>query len=279
MREVNAGAIADLACELYKRAACTLPDDVMQALGEALIREESPLGRETLSQIVDNARIAARHGVPICQDTGMAVVFIEIGQDVHIAGGPLAGAVDEGVRRAVREAGLRASVLSPLGRKNTGDNTPAVLNIQIVSGDRLEMTVAPKGFGSENMSRLFMLSPSDGAAGAAEAIVRAVREAGGNPCPPVVVGVGIGGTAELAMLTAKKSLLRKVGEPSPDARIAQMEAECKERINALGIGPMGLGGVVTALAVHIDETPTHIAALPVAVNMQCHCARHAKGEV
>jgi fumarate hydratase subunit alpha len=275
MREVSAAAIARCVAALYRQAASALPQDVRAALGAAQVTEESPLGREVLCQIVENADIAARDGVPICQDTGMAVVFLSIGQDVHITGGDLRDAVNEGVRVAVREGGLRASVLSPLLRVNTGDNTPAVLHIDIVPGDGVDITVAPKGFGSENMSRLFMLNPSDGAEGAMDAIVRAVREAGGNPCPPVVVGVGVGGTAETAMLTAKKSLLRTLGEPSPDERVALMERTCLERINKLGIGPMGLGGRVTALAVHIDEVPTHIAGLPLAVNMQCHCARHA----
>ena len=279
MKEWKAQDITRMVCELYAQAACELPCDVTRALEGALMREESPLAQEILGQIVENARIAGRDNVPICQDTGMAVVFLDIGQDAHIVGGDLGGAVDEGVRQAVAQAGLRASVLSPLERVNTKDNTPAVLHIRIVPGEGVRITVAPKGFGSENMSRLFMLNPSDGAQGAMDAIVRAVAEAGGNPCPPVVVGVGIGGTAEVAMLTAKRALLREVGAPSSDGRVADMERQCLARINALGIGPMGTGGRVTALAVHIAETPTHIAGLPVAVNMQCHCARHAQASL
>ncbi len=272
---IQAGRVARAVRELYGEAACVLPEDVASALEAALRAERSPLGCEVLRQIVENARVARRDNVPICQDTGMAVVFVDLGQDVHIEGGDLNAAIDEGVRAAVRGAGLRASTLTPLERKNFGDNTPAVTHVRVVPGNTVKITVAPKGFGSENMSGLYMLNPSDGEEGVIAAVVDAVRAAGGNPCPPVIVGVGIGGTAELAMLTAKRGLLRKIGSPSPDERVARMEEECLRRVNALDIGPMGLGGDITALAVHIAETPTHIAALPVAINMQCHCARHA----
>jgi fumarate hydratase subunit alpha len=252
---------------------------VVAALRQAAEQERSPFGRESLRQLVENVQAAGELNLPLCQDTGMAVVFIDVGQDAHITGGPLPAAVDRGVRRAYRDGYFRASVLSPLERVNTRDNTPAVLHTRIVPGDRIHLTIAPKGFGSENMSRLEMLTPSAGIDGIKEFVVDTVRRAGGNPCPPVVVGVGIGGTFERCAGIAKRALLRKLGEPSPDSAVAKLEAELLERINGLGIGPMGLGGVVTALAVHVETHPTHIAGLPVAVNMQCHCARHAEGEV
>ena len=274
MREIDVRLVEETVYALFLSACCEIGEDVLERLQAGLEAEESPFGREVLRQLIENDRIAAQRKMPICQDTGMAVVFMDVGQDVHFTGGDVNCAVEEGVRRAYRDGCFRASVLSPLERVNTKDNTPAVLHVRIVPGDNVTLTAAPKGFGSENMSRLFMLTPSQGVDGVKNAVVEAVRLAGGNPCPPVVVGVGIGGTAELAMLLAKRSLTRDVGKPSGDPVLADMERELLARINDLGIGPQGLGGRITALAVHIEQTPTHIAGLPVAVNMQCHAARH-----
>ena len=274
MREMDVRLVEDTVYALFLSACCEIGEDVLARLEGALLQEESPFGREVLRQLIENDRLAAARRMPICQDTGMAVVFMDVGQDVHFTGGDVNAAVEEGVRRAYRDGCFRASVLTPLERVNTGDNTPAVLHVRIVPGDKVTLTAAPKGFGSENMSRLTMLTPSQGIEGVKNAIVESVRLAGGNPCPPVVVGVGIGGTAELAMLMAKRSLTRDCGEPSKDPALAQMERELLARINDLGIGPQGLGGRVTALAVHIEQAHTHIAGLPVAVNMQCHAARH-----
>lgn len=274
MREISAQLVEETVCSLFLSACCEIGGDVLGLLKGALDREESPFGREVLRQLIENDELAARRHMPICQDTGMAVIFMEVGQDVHFTGGDIHEAIEAGVRRAYREGCFRASVLTPLDRINTRDNTPAIVHTRIVPGDRVTLTAAPKGFGSENMSRLFMLTPSQGVEGVKDAVVEAVRLAGGNPCPPVVVGVGIGGTAEYAMLMAKHSLTRECGEPSPDPELAAMERELLERINALGIGPQGLGGRTTALAVHIEQMHTHIAGLPVAVNMQCHAARH-----
>lgn len=274
MREIPASIIEQAVRSLCLSACCQIGEDVVAALQRALEKERSPFGRDILHQLIENDRLACEKRVPICQDTGMAVLFIDVGQDVHIAGGLLADAVDAGVRAAYKEGCFRNSVLTPLSRINTGDNTPAVLHVRIVAGDKIDITVAPKGFGSENMSRLGMLMPSQGVEGVKDFVVDTVRRAGANPCPPVVVGVGIGGTAESAMLLAKRCLLRNIGIPSPDAEMAALEAELLTRVNALGIGPQGLGGDTTALAVHCAQTPTHIAGLPVAVNMQCHAARH-----
>jgi fumarate hydratase subunit alpha len=274
IREISVESIAEALEKLCIEACCVLGNDAIEALEEAHLRETSLFGRDILAQLLTNARLARTSMRPCCQDTGMAVVFAEVGQDVHIAGGLFQDAVDEGVRRAYGKANLRKSVLSALERVNTGDNTPAILHTRLVEGDKIKLSVAPKGFGSENMSRLKMLKPSDGIEGIVHFVVETVQEAGANPCPPVVVGVGIGGTMEKAALLAKEQLLRNVNEPSPIPRLAQLEREIKEAINDLGIGPMGLGGIVTALAVHIGEFPTHLAGLPVAVNMQCHAARH-----
>ncbi len=275
MREIDVALVEEAIRSLFLRACREVGPDVLACLRRAHEREESPFGREALRQILENDRIAAERGMPLCQDTGMAVVFLDVGQDVHFTGGDVGEAIDRGVYRAYRDGCFRASVLDPITRENTRDNTPAVVHTRIVPGDRVTLTAAPKGFGSENMSRLFMLTPSQGVQGVMEAVVETVRLAGGNPCPPVVVGVGVGGTAERAMELAKRSLLRDCGEPSQDEALARMERELLRRINALGIGPQGLGGRVTALAVHILKEPTHIAGLPVAVNMQCHAARHA----
>ena len=274
MRELNVKHIEDTIYALFMSACCEIGEDVLSLLEKSLQTEESPFGREVLRQLIENDHLAAQRKMPICQDTGMAVIFMDIGQDVHLTGGDVNEAIENGVRRAYRDGCFRASVLSPLTRVNTKDNTPAIVHTRIVPGEQVTLTAAPKGFGSENMSRLWMLTPSQGVEGVKNAIVETVRLAGGNPCPPVVVGVGIGGTAERAMLMAKHSLTRECGTPSDDPMLADMERELLERINNLGIGPQGLGGRTTALAVHIEQMPTHIAGLPVAVNMQCHAARH-----
>lgn len=274
MRELNVKHIEDTIYALFMSACYEIGEDVLSLLEKNLQTEESPFGREVLRQLIENDRLAAQRKMPICQDTGMAVIFMDVGQDVHLTGGDVNEAIENGVRRAYRDGCFRASVLSPLTRINTKDNTPAIVHTRIVPGERVTLTAAPKGFGSENMSKLWMLTPSQGVEGVKNAIVETVRLAGGNPCPPVVVGVGIGGTAERAMLMAKHSLTRECGVPSDDPMLADMERELLERINNLGIGPQGLGGRTTALAVHIEQMPTHIAGLPVAVNMQCHAARH-----
>jgi len=275
MREIEVSRVTEAVSRLCRQANYYLPEDVLVALERARRDEESPLGRETLAQILENARLAREEGVAICQDCGAAVVFLEIGQDVHFTGGDLYAAVNEGVRRGY-QGYLRPSMArQPFSaRVNTGDNTPAIIHADIVPGDRLRITVMPKGGGSENISRVFMLAPAQGRHGIIDAVVGLVDEAGSNPCPPVVVGVGIGGTAEKAMSLAKRALLRPVGQPSPDAEAAELEAELLRKINALGIGPQGFGGRITALAVHVEVFPAHIATLPVAVNMQCHAARH-----
>lgn len=277
MRRLQADDIAEAVAGLCRRAAVLLPDDVLQALRRAAAEEESPVGRQVLETLIANAAVAAEGQMPICQDTGMAVVFADMGAGLLIEGGTLAEAVDRGVARGYMEGWLRKSVVErPLQRCNTGDNTPAVLHLRQVPGEELHLTVAPKGFGSENMTRLFMLNPSSGPEAVIEAVVRAVDEAGANPCPPVVVGIGLGGTAELALEISKRALLRRLGEPSGREDTAAMERDILERINDLGIGPAGLGGRITALAVHIEEYPTHIAGLPLAVSISCHALRHAE---
>lgn len=261
--------------EMCMEANYYLSEDMKDVLCEAAEKEESPLGCQILNQLKENLDIAGENQIPICQDTGMAVVFASVGQDVRIEGGVLSDAINEGVRRGYTEGYLRKSVVKdPFIRENTKDNTPAVIHYDIVPGDTLTLTLAPKGFGSENMSRIFMLKPADGMEGAKEAILSAVKEAGPNACPPVVVGVGIGGTFEKAALMAKQALTRKAGEHSEIPYVKEMEEELLEKINGLGIGPAGLGGTVTALAVNINTYPTHIAGLPVAVNMCCHVNRH-----
>ena len=279
MREIDVACVEETVYGLFLSACCEIGDDVLALLTQRLETEESPFGREVLRQLIENDRIAASRHMPICQDTGMAVIFMEVGQDVHFTGGDVNEAIERGVRRAYHDGCFRASVLSPLTRVKTKDNTPAIVHTRIVPGETVTLTAAPKGFGSENMSRLWMLTPAQGVEGVKDCIVETVRLAGGNPCPPVVVGVGIGGTAECAMLMAKHSLTRECGAHSPDPMLAQMETELLERINDLGIGPQGLGGRTTALAVHIEQMPTHIAGLPVAVNMQCHAARHKSAKI
>lgn len=276
MREIKASKITAAAARLLKEAAFELPDDVLQALKSAQESELSPLGRKTLERLIENAAIARQEKLPLCQDCGMVTVFLEMGQDIHVAGGGVTEAIQSGVRKAYDEGYLRKSVVrQPFSaRANTGDNTPAVIHSEIVPGDRLKVTVMPKGGGSENMTRLFMLTPAEGRKGIIESVVRAVDEAGSNPCPPVIVGIGIGGSAEKALLLSKKALLRTVGQPSPDPENAALEKELLERVNALGIGPEGFGGRTTALAVHVETFPTHLASLPLAVSLLCHSARH-----
>ncbi len=261
--------------EMCMEANYYLSEDMKNVLYDAAYQEESPLGRQILNQLKENLDIAGESQIPICQDTGMAVVFVSVGQDVKIEGGSLSDAINEGVRQGYTEGYLRKSVVKdPFFRENTKDNTPAVIHYDIVPGEELTLTLAPKGFGSENMSRIFMLKPADGMEGAKEAILSVVKEAGPNACPPVVVGVGIGGTFEKAAMMAKQALTRKVGEYSEIPYVKEMEEELLNKINGLGIGPAGLGGTVTALAVNINTYPTHIAGLPVAVNMCCHVNRH-----
>ena len=276
MRRINAAAVTEAVANLLKQANCELDKDVLAALKKARRDEESPLGRDVIDTILENARIAAAERIPLCQDCGTAVVFLELGQDAHITGGDLYSAVDEGVRRAYKEGFLRCSMVArPFSaRTNTGDNTPAVIHTDIVPGDRLKIAVMPKGGGAENMARLGMLLPAAGKPGVVEFVVKAVTEAGSRPCPPVIVGLGIGGTAEKAMFLAKHALLRKVGESSPDKETADLEKEILTKVNNLGIGPAGYGGRITALAVHAESFPAHITGLPVAVNLQCHSARH-----
>jgi fumarate hydratase subunit alpha len=276
MRQIEARVITQTVSRLCQEANFVLGEDVITALRQALETEESPPGREVLSQLLENARIAREEHLPLCQDCGTAVVFLEIGQEVHISGGDLYTAVAEGIRQGYSQGYLRKSMVrQPFSaRINTTDNTPPVIHPEIVPGEELRITVMPRGSGSENMSRLAMLKPGDGKKGIIDTVLTTVNEAGGNACPPLTIGLGIGGTAEEAMLLAKKALLRPVAAPNPDPEAAELEAEILARVNNLGIGPMGFGGNTTALAVHILTMPTHIASLPVAVHLQCHSARH-----
>ncbi len=276
MKTIFADDITRAVRNLCIQACTVLGDDVIHQIRSALETEESPIGRMVLEKIIQNAEIAASDHIPLCQDTGMAVVFLEIGQDVHIVGDLLSNAINEGVRQGYKDGFLRKSTLDPITRVNFGDNTPAVIHTEIVAGEKFKITFAPKGFGSENMSRIMMFPPSAGIEGAKDFIVQRVLESGGNPCPPVVVGVGLGGTFEKSALIAKKALLRPLGSQNPDPALASLEQELLKKINSSGIGPMGLGGKTTALAVHINSFPTHIASLPVAVNIQCHSCRHAE---
>lgn len=278
MREINVELITQKIKELCINANCNLNDDVYMALKNAEQKETSPIGKNILSQIIKNADLACQKCKPICQDTGMAVVFIEIGQDVHLVGGNITDAINEGVRQGYIEGYLRKSVVSdPLIRVNTGDNTPAIIHYDIVPGDKVHIEVAPKGFGSENMSKVYMLKPADGIEGVKNAVIDCIRQAGPNPCPPMVVGVGIGGNFELCTKLAKKALLRPVGSHSDIEYVKEMEDELLTRANNLGIGPQGLGGNTTVLGLNIETFATHIAGLPMAVNISCHVTRH--GEV
>lgn len=280
MREIAVEQIIEAVSGLCRDANINLGADLTSGLEKALAEEESPVGRECLRGIIENAKIARSEGIPVCQDTGMAVIFVEYGQEVVIRGGDFREAVNEGVRRGYREGYLRKSVVAdPLNRVNTGDNCPAVIHTEIVPGDRLRITVAPKGFGSENQSRLGMLTPAQGREGVKEFIIETVSLAGASPCPPLVIGVGVGGTMEMAALLSKKALLRELGTRNPNPYWADFETELLREINDLGIGPQGLGGSITALGVHIIPYPTHIAGLPVAVNISCHVTRHQSAEL
>ncbi len=278
MREIRVSEVADAVRDLCIEACYDLPPDVVAALQAARDKEESPLGREIIEELLENAAIARRDRVPICQDTGVVIVFVELGQDVRLTGGSLEEAINDGVRRGYKDGYLRTSVVDdPIFRRiNTRDNTPAFVYVRLVPGDALRLWVVPKGTGSENMGGMKLLTPAHGARGIRDFVVEVVDRAGSNPCPPVVVGVGVGGMMEQAALLAKKALLRPVGRPHPQAEVAALEAEILEAVNGLGIGPQGLGGRTTALAVHLETAPTHIGALPVAVTLQCHAARHAE---
>lgn len=276
MREIDAKNVTETISRLLQDACYRLSDDVVTALKRAYESEESAASHHVLAKLLENAEVATHDRVPLCQDTGMAVVFLELGQDAHIVGGNLYEAIQEGTRRAYAEGYLRKSVVDrPFSKRtNTTDNTPAVIHTTVVPGERLRITALSKGFGSENMSRLAMLTPAEGRRGVIDFVVKCVADAGANPCPPVIVGVGIGGTAEKCMLLAKEALLRRVGDLHQDSEIAELETEILKRVNELGIGAMGYGGRITALAVHVEVFPTHIAGLPVAVNLQCHSVRH-----
>jgi len=277
MREISAERVTEAVEKLCIDSNYYLSDDLMKALKCAYENEESEIGKSIMKQIVENAEIAREQSLPVCQDTGMTVVFVDIGQDVCIKGGGLTEAINEGVRRGYKKGYLRKSVvIDPLNRTNSGDNSPAVIHYNIVEGDLLKITVAPKGFGSENMSSVKMLKPSDGIEGVKKFIIETVDNAGPNPCPPIVVGVGIGGTMEKAAFLAKKALLRPIGKRNGLEHISKLEEELLNSINKLGIGPAGLGGRITALAVNVEVFPTHIAGLPVAVNIGCHVTRHAE---
>jgi fumarate hydratase subunit alpha len=276
MREIKAKDVTKAVAQLCQRANFELGEDVLAALKKARQNEESPLGKDILTQLIENAQIAKEERLPLCQDCGTAIVFLEIGQNAHINGGDLYAAVAEGVRLGYTQGYLRKSIVRrPFSdRIDTGDNTPPVVHTEIVHGDKLKIMLMPKGGGAENMSILTMLKPGAGRQGIIERVVKAVDTAGGNSCPPLVIGLGIGGTAEKAMLEAKRALLRPVGSPNPDPEVARLEREVLAGVNALGIGPLGLGGTTTDLAVHAEVMPTHIASLPLAVNLQCHSARH-----
>ncbi|MCK8825345.1 fumarate hydratase [Fuchsiella alkaliacetigena] len=272
---IHVDQIKEAVAEMCIEANLVLGEDIIQGYKQALERETSSVAQEVLEILLENAEIAKKEQLPICQDTGIAVVFVELGQEAVIEGGDLVTAINEGVAQGYEQGYLRKSVVSnPLQRENTGDNTPAVIHTELVPGAKLKLTVAPKGFGSENMSQIKMLKPTAGAAGVKEVVINTVQEAGANPCPPIIVGVGIGGTFEKAALLAKKSLLRPVGELNNQPQLAELEEELLVEINNLNIGPQGLGGLTTALAVNIASYPTHIAGLPVAVNIGCHVTRH-----
>ena len=276
MREITAEEITKTVRRLFQEANFYLPEDVAKALKKARDNEESTVGKDVLDRILENKDISASEQIPLCQDTGSAVVFLELGQDAHVSGGNLNDTVNEGVRQGYDAGYLRRSIVDKpySSRVNTKDNTPAIIHIDIVPGEKLKITVMPKGGGAENMARLGMMPPAKGKQGIIDFAVKAVEEAGSNPCPPVVVGVGIGGTAETTITLAKKALLREIGEHNPEPEYAELEKEILEKVNKLGIGPMGYGGRTTALAVNIETFPCHIASMPVAVNLQCHSARH-----
>ena len=276
MRDIKAGDVTSTVARLFEHSCHYLPEDVVAALKAARDKEESPVCRDVLDRILENANIAGKEQIPLCQDTGAAVVVLELGQEVHVTGGDFYAAINEGVRQGYDKGYLRKSIVNGpcFARVNTKDNTPAMIHTDIVPGDRLKISVLPKGGGSENCSRLTALTPAKGRQGVIDFVVNLVEEVGSNPCPPVIIGVGIGGTTDQTMFIAKKALLRKVGEPSADPDVAALENEILHKVNSLGIGAMGYGGTVTALAVHVETFPCHIASMPVAVNMQCWCDRH-----
>ena len=279
MREIHTSKITTAVRDLTISANTHLGQDVLEAFKRSIDQEVSPTSKDILAKLIENARIAREEGIPICQDTGFAVVFVELGQEVHLVGTDLKKAINEGVRQGYQEGYLRKSICHPFTRKNTGDNSPAIIHLDIVPGDVLRLIVAPKGGGSENMSRVTMLTPAVGIQGVKDFVVQRVKESGANPCPPTIVGVGVGGTFEMAAMLAKKALLRPLSSRNPDPELASLEEELLEEINGLGIGPQGLGGRITALAVHVNMMPCHIASLPVAVNIQCHAARHKEMEL
>lgn len=279
MREISVDEITSVVKQLCIDANYNLVEDVLSALDKAIEEEESPTAREVLKELIENATIARQEKAPICQDCGLAVVFVEIGQDVHFTGGDLKEAINEGVRQGYNDGYLRKSACHPITRKNTGDNTPAVMHLDIVPGDKVKIIVAPKGGGSENMSRVTMLTPAVGMEGIAEFVVNRVRESGSNPCPPTIIGIGVGGTFERSAILAKKVLLRSLGQRNPDPELAKIEEDILARINRLGIGPMGYGGTTTSLEVFLEMEPCHIASLPVAINIQCHAARHKEAVI
>ena len=276
MRDIDCRQITETVSSLFQEACLYLPEDVLAALKQAKEKEESPVAKDVFDQILQNTEISSKEKIPLCQDTGAAVVLLELGQEVHVTGGDLYTAINEGVRQGYEKGYLRKSMVrQPFSaRVNTKDNTPAIIHTDIVPGDKLKISVIPKGGGSENCSRLTVLPPAKGRQGIIDFVVNLVDESGSNPCPPVVIGLGIGGTTDKTMAMAKKALLRKLGEPNPDPEVAELERDILQRVNNLGIGPMGYGGRITALAVHAEVFPAHIASLPVAVNMQCWCARH-----
>ena len=274
MREISTQAIIDAVKQAAIKTNFELGDDVVQAFKDSIEKEASPVGKDILNQLIENSEIARNERVPICQDTGVAVIFAEIGQDVSIVGGDFNAALEEGIRQGYEEGFLRKSVCHPFTRKNTGDNTPIIIHLEMVPGDNLKIWVVPKGGGSENMSQLFMLTPASGWEGVKKHIVETVAQAGPNPCPPTIIGVGIGGNFERCALLAKKALLRPVGSTHPDTECNRMEKELLSEINKTGVGPQGLGGRITSLAVHVKMMPCHIASLPLAINIQCHVSRH-----
>jgi len=276
MRDIDSKQITETVSNLFQEACVYLPEDVLAALKQAEEKEESPVAKDVFGQILENTKISSKEKIPLCQDTGAAVVLLELGQEIHVTGGDLYTTINEGVRQGYEKGYLRKSMVrQPFSaRVNTKDNTPAIIHTDIVPGDKLKISVIPKGGGSENCSRLTVLPPAKGRQGIIDFVVNLVDESGSNPCPPVVIGLGIGGTTDKTMAMAKKSLLRKLGEPNPDPEVAELERDILQRVNNLGIGAMGYGGRITALAVHAEVFPAHIASMPVAVNMQCWCARH-----
>jgi fumarate hydratase subunit alpha len=276
MRDINCKQITETVSSLFQEGCLYLPEDVLVALKQARDKEESPVAKDVLDKIIENTEVSKREKIPLCQDTGAAVVMLELGQEVHINGGNLDDCINEGVRQGYEKGYLRKSMVrQPFSaRVNTKDNTPAIIHTDIVPGDKLKISVLPKGGGSENCSRLTVMPPAKGRQGIIDFVVNLVEESGSNPCPPIIIGLGIGGTTDKTMAMAKKALLRKVGEPNPDPEVAELEKEILKRVNNLGIGPMGYGGRTTALAVHAEVFPAHIASMPVAVNIQCWCARH-----